>query len=335
MSVCQTCGMRGIPELLVVCSKCQIASEHVYCRNKLAETDDDEVEWTCEFCEPRIVELSDSTNSVSDTESGELKDDAKEPLHTSLIEEAQSVRNAEAGPSTNEIQLFCRDLETSHDPKRQTHKYVVGDLHFPDEDFEATSARAAKSGSPETSCILEDDFCSNIEPLPDPFWKGSFKIYGEKSCTVHEMMAHLSNEACKEASEVTSSLPVLLRLEMVSKFNIWPVKFKETLPTAYNIAVYFFPDHRTERMYDCLVDDIVDRELAMISRINNVELLIFSSCELPPNYWRFKRKYYLWGMFRRKKKTLPQHQHDDSSSSIHSSINHTAPSKLSTETGGN
>lgn len=169
------------------------------------------------------------------------------PLCLLISEDAQSIKNAEAGPSTEGLKSFYRDLERSHNLKRQMHNNFVGDKHLPDEDSEATRVKASESGSPETSSFLEDDFCSTIEPLPAPIWKGSFQIYGEHSCTV--MMAHLSNEACIEASEVASSLPEFLRLEMVSKINIWPMKFKKMGPTLLNIAVYFFPQNQSD---DCL-----------------------------------------------------------------------------------
>ncbi|KMT19481.1 hypothetical protein BVRB_1g011070 [Beta vulgaris subsp. vulgaris] len=70
----------------------------------------------------------------------------------------------------------------------------------------------------------------------------------------------------------------------------------------------------------------------MISKFNNVELLIFSSCELPLDNWRLQRKYYLWGLFR-KKKTLPQNQSDGCPSRLYGNIDRTWPSDLSDETG--
>jgi len=70
--------------------------------------------------------------------------------------------------------------------------------------------------------------------------RGSFRILGQYSYTI---LAHMSNEACEEASAVASSLPVLLHLVIVPKKNIWPMKFNKTGPTVDNIAVYFFPDN--------------------------------------------------------------------------------------------
>ncbi|KAM3359954.1 hypothetical protein P3S68_019665 [Capsicum galapagoense] len=55
-----------------------------------------------------------------------------------------------------------------------------------------------------------------------------------------------------------------------------------------------------ENSYDALLEDLIDNDLAMNATIDNLELLIFSSRELPQQHWRLHRKYYLWGVFRHK-----------------------------------
>ncbi|EYU23826.1 hypothetical protein MIMGU_mgv1a009890mg [Erythranthe guttata] len=42
--------------------------------------------------------------------------------------------------------------------------------------------------------------------------------------------------------------------------------------------------------------------------VQNAELLIFASTELPMLYWRFQGKYYLWGVFRAKQNRAPSSQ---------------------------
>ncbi|XP_074321624.1 PHD finger-containing protein 1-like [Silene latifolia] len=145
----------------------------------------------------------------------------------------------------------------------------------------------------------------------------------------------MSNEACTEASEVISSLPTLLGLEIVPKINIWPSKFSNMVPTADNISVYFFPeDYSAERVYDRLVDYIIENELAMISKVHDVELLVFSSRELHLSDWRYQRIYYLWGILRRKKKLLSRNQSDKHTSSQQAgSISFTWPSGSTAEIG--
>ncbi|KAK4366903.1 hypothetical protein RND71_014783 [Anisodus tanguticus] len=60
------------------------------------------------------------------------------------------------------------------------------------------------------------------------------------------------------------------------------------------------PIWRDENSYDDLLEDVIDNDLAMKTTIDDLELLIFSSRELPHKHWRLRRKYYLWGVFRRK-----------------------------------
>ncbi|KAM7514324.1 hypothetical protein LguiA_003907 [Lonicera macranthoides] len=63
------------------------------------------------------------------------------------------------------------------------------------------------------------------------------------------------------------------------------------------------PIWRDENVFDALLEDINEHNLALKTTINEVDLLIFSSLELPREHWRFRRKYYLWGVFRQIKHT--------------------------------
>ncbi|XP_060204396.1 uncharacterized protein LOC132632470 isoform X1 [Lycium barbarum] len=61
-------------------------------------------------------------------------------------------------------------------------------------------------------------------------------------------------------------------------------------------------DHmRCEKEFELLVEHMITEELALRAIITNSELLVFASTELPMLYWRFKGKYYLWGVFRPKR----------------------------------
>ncbi|KAK4359825.1 hypothetical protein RND71_022054 [Anisodus tanguticus] len=78
-------------------------------------------------------------------------------------------------------------------------------------------------------------------------------------------------------------------------------EFLRLPPTDNSIALYLFPElERDENSYDALLEDVIDNDLAMKATIDDLELLIFSSCELPHKNWRLCRKYYLWGVFRLK-----------------------------------
>lgn len=150
-------------------------------------------------------------------------------------------------------------------------------------------------------------FCNYelAQPLADPIWRGSFNILNREYDEFEGMVAHLSKKACQKAYEEARLFPTLLDLEMYPKLDVWPKSFERSEPSDDSIALYFFPTHkRYERMFDHLVEQMMNDELAMRAILENAELLIFTSGELPLNYWRFQGKYYLWGVFRGKQPPL-------------------------------
>ncbi|CBI35492.3 unnamed protein product, partial [Vitis vinifera] len=99
---------------------------------------------------------------------------------------------------------------------------------------------------------------------------------------------------------------------MLPKFDVWPKSFQISQPSDDNIALYFFPENeRYEKVFDRLVLDMVSHELAMQTVVENAELLVFASTELPLRHWRFHGKLYLWGVFRGKQVSSTSCQVDD------------------------
>ncbi|XP_059308199.1 uncharacterized protein LOC132059573 isoform X1 [Lycium ferocissimum] len=139
-------------------------------------------------------------------------------------------------------------------------------------------------------------------PLIDFIWRGSFSIWNKEYETLDGLVAHLSVKACQKVYEEASLFPALLQLEMLPKSDIWPKSFTKSEPTDDNIGLYFFPfDTRCEKEFDLLVEQMITEELALRAIVTNAELLVFTSTELPVLYWRFRSKYYLWGVFRPKR----------------------------------
>ncbi|KAH8502584.1 hypothetical protein H0E87_014041 [Populus deltoides] len=114
-----------------------------------------------------------------------------------------------------------------------------------------------------------ENVCS--QPIINPIWKGRFRIRNEKKSIAVELQAHLSTKACLKAWNTASILPQLLHIDILSM---------------------------DERAFDSLVDEIILHDYALKAVVNNLEILIFSSRELPVEYWRFRRKYYFWGVFK-------------------------------------
>ncbi|KAL7142040.1 hypothetical protein ABFS83_08G095700 [Erythranthe nasuta] len=150
---------------------------------------------------------------------------------------------------------------------------------------------------------VESDDSPSAEPVIDPIWRGWFNVK-EESETCFEIAAHLSNKACSRVSDAVTSIPPILDIEVVDKHDAWPNFFKASPPTAASIALYFFPASlRDERVFDGLLDEFIEKDLALKATIDNAELLIFPSCELPIQNWRYNSKYFLWGVFRQKKRS--------------------------------
>ncbi|KAL0391813.1 UNVERIFIED_CONTAM: hypothetical protein Sradi_2404100 [Sesamum radiatum] len=142
---------------------------------------------------------------------------------------------------------------------------------------------------------------TSAEPVITPVWRGSFSIWDGKKDVLDGFVAHLSSRACQKVYEEACQFQPVLHLEMLPRPYVWPKSFEISEPSAENIAFYFFPSEiRYERAFDHLVDEMMHNELAMRAVLQNAELLVFTSTQLPLPYWRFQDKYYLWGVFRGK-----------------------------------
>ncbi|WOG92406.1 hypothetical protein DCAR_0311672 [Daucus carota subsp. sativus] len=131
---------------------------------------------------------------------------------------------------------------------------------------------------------------------------GAFVIINKKRGTYDGVVAHISNKACSKVCEKARSLENFLHFEKHPKSDVWPKSFQNSLPSDESIALYFLPADRSgEEVFENLVDYMIGDEIALKATIEDAELLVFSSTELPLSYWRFQGKYYLWGVFRGKR----------------------------------
>ncbi|KAL1543723.1 hypothetical protein AAHA92_20660 [Salvia divinorum] len=153
-----------------------------------------------------------------------------------------------------------------------------------------------------TSCQRRDKYVdySVAQPIAMPIWRGSFKVRNSKHGSIEELVAHISNKACHKVYAEASQFQPILRLEMLPKSDIWPKSFQTSEPNSDNIALYFFPSKIRNQVFAQLVQEMIHKELGFKGLVQNAELLIFTSTELPLRYWRFQNKFYLWGVFREK-----------------------------------
>ncbi|KAJ8557396.1 hypothetical protein K7X08_003021 [Anisodus acutangulus] len=183
------------------------------------------------------------------------------------------------------------EIAKQQEMRKPRRRYVVLDA---DSDFEG------EVNNLYTEPQIESADYVPAQALIDPIWRGCF-IFNRESETSINILAHLSNKACEKMFKAANGLPVKLDVKIMAKSDVWPKSFLRSPPTDSSIALYLFPEfERDENSYDDLLEDVIDNDLAMKTTIDDLELLIFSSHELPHKHWRLRRKYYLWGVFRRK-----------------------------------
>ncbi|KAH6838288.1 hypothetical protein C2S53_020314 [Perilla frutescens var. hirtella] len=195
-----------------------------------------------------------------------------------------------------------------------------------DVDLQVSVVANHHSSTSDTLCrkpYLEPDDSLSADPIMAPVWRGWFNIKEESEICV-EILAHLSNKSCLKVSDAAATLPPMLDVILLDKHVAWPKSFRAAPPTAASIGLYFFPAcERDERVYDSLLEEVIKRELILKVMLDNVELLIFSSSELPLQHWRFNSKYFLWGVF----KTMRNYSTTETSTSMQQN-NNTQPCEV-------
>ncbi|GFP97811.1 hypothetical protein PHJA_001925200 [Phtheirospermum japonicum] len=167
--------------------------------------------------------------------------------------------------------------------------------NFEEENYSPSKDKVI-DGELEDKCekIIEDVpkslHISTAEPVAMPIWTGGFDILNEKWVMLNGILAHVSILACGKVYDEALQFRPVLQLQMLPKNDVWPKSFEN------------------EQDFDRLVDEMMRNELALKATVQNAELLIFNSSELPLLYWKFQGKYYLWGVFRQKQSS-PSNSH--------------------------
>lgn len=157
----------------------------------------------------------------------------------------------------------------------------------------------------DPSIIPEHKIYVPAKPIIQPVWRGSFSICDDDFNSIDGLAAHLSSKACLKVCEEAKTLPRLLCSDLLPRSYVWPKSFAASGPGDDHIGLYFFPEtERDEVDFDRLVECMIDQDLAIKAIATNAELLVFTSTQLPMEYWRFQAKYYLWGVFRGKQASV-------------------------------
>lgn len=159
--------------------------------------------------------------------------------------------------------------------------------------------RCSVSRMPAVSAPTDQQHYICIQPIDRPSWTGIMKI-GQVYIS---LAAHLSNQACKKAQELSRSLPPVMKVTMHSKLKAWPKRWEASEPTPESIGLYFFADDmRPNKDLDRLVQLVTDRKAVLKYVFGSAKLLIFPSVLLE-QCQTFQGKHYLWGVFTRTKGT--------------------------------
>ncbi|XP_013611052.1 PREDICTED: uncharacterized protein LOC106317825 [Brassica oleracea var. oleracea] len=149
-------------------------------------------------------------------------------------------------------------------------------------------------------------------PDHESIWQGNLEVRKarEQSAMHSGMQAHLSTLASPKVAEVVNKFPEKFSLNEVPRLSTWPAQFQDIGTKEDHIALFFFAKdvESYERNYKPLVDNMMKKDLALKGNLDNVELLVFASNQLPPNFQRWNMLYFLWGVFLGRKEicTNPQ-----------------------------
>lgn len=318
--VCLTCGDRGFDKVMINCDKCQDSPQHIYCLEVTPEKYfEKDFSWVCDACKPVSVPSklcgSIDTKEVLNTHSGIRstkchynKNSKKKRL------KKKSNRKKFTGSAAKTKVLICEGSPPEHEAKGSENcdnvqkigncsGQVLEDQVNSSHDVAASvkSLKTSQIAASDPSKINEDCCYVAAQPIIDPTWRGSLSIMNKDFSIISGLVAHLSSLACAKVFEEAKLLPMLLFPDLVCRVDVWPKAFESCGPSDQSIALYFFPDNKSnEKDFDNLVVSMIQEDLAMRAVLDNAELLVFTSSVLPEQFQRFQTKLYLWGAFRGK-----------------------------------
>ncbi|KAK9748810.1 hypothetical protein RND81_02G082600 [Saponaria officinalis] len=138
-------------------------------------------------------------------------------------------------------------------------------------------------------------------PVVGPIWRGEVEIDGSFIDRLDAVEIFMPKTSYSNVVKVKCSMQTSICFSMQDRHALWPKHFDEVGATHNDIDLFLFPEiSRSEAAYDNLVELMIANDLAMSSRIGNLELIIFTSLEQENNQQQIQGKYYLWGIIKGK-----------------------------------
>lgn len=320
-TVCQVCGDRGFVEALNYCSICRVSAQHRYCFKIIPKVLHREAFWVCDDCSS--IEVKDE-NCVEtevvrfESQISPKKTHSNEKICTALEVKKSVPSNEIRMPPPNPQHNSDSPAEPILDPVWRGTEHIqnknwrlhglgahsIEKIYTAPEDTKFVPSNENSMPPPNPQLNSE----KRAEPMLDPVWRGTMHIQN-RNWTLHGLGAYLSTQALQsKIRSVTSLFPNLLPLEILPRTAVWPKKFSgSTTVHGNDIALYFFPVKESdESAFDDLLDDMMLNDLAVKASFDCAELLIFTSLQLPVQHWRYKKKLYLWGLFRGRRSLTSQ-----------------------------
>ncbi|XP_020886847.1 uncharacterized protein LOC9320411 [Arabidopsis lyrata subsp. lyrata] len=144
-------------------------------------------------------------------------------------------------------------------------------------------------------------------PEHEYIWQGDLEVQKSRNLSaMHSgIQAYLSTSASPKVVEVVKQFPEKVTLNEVPRLSSWPAQFQDTGAKEQHVALFFFAKdiESYEKNYKPLVDNMIQKDLALKGSLEGVELLIFASNQLPQDCQRWNMLFFLWGVFRGKKES--------------------------------
>ncbi|KAJ0981972.1 hypothetical protein J5N97_010227 [Dioscorea zingiberensis] len=250
-------------------------------------------------------------------------------LNSQILHIGDKKRKTESGGEV----IFAKPHEEDHFKNSHSVKSCVAEkvLVLHDTTINMSPSESGKISCSETQ-LKETGFQSKSLPLTSPVhpgekisnyltaqvrWKGTFEVLFLDSFVNFEMQAHCPKKFSLKVYDMSQQIPTELKLKVVPRTDVWPRAFQSDPPEDDDIGLYFLPSSlkRSKEDYFCFLERIVLGDFALKSRVGDVELLAFTSKQLPVDSQRIENEIYLWGVFRHVKR-MKGTQHKDVPSNV-------------------
>ncbi|KAK6926197.1 hypothetical protein RJ641_007916, partial [Dillenia turbinata] len=272
---------------------------------------------TAQFCANDSTKGSVVDESSARREMSPKGNKLKAAIQAAMLKKPGIYRKNRVSDQSEELSITSTNL-SSDSRNRISAEGTLSGQAVPRNSTADSNKQAVRKGEPDSFVSLDGkssirdlssptsatSVISKMLPIPEHeyIWLGDFEVHrvGRPLNVCCGIQAHLSTCASPKVLEVVNKFPRKVLLNEVSRLSTWPQHFQESGATEDNIALYFFAKDRDsyDRNYKTLLDTMMANDLALKGNLDGVELLIFSSDQLPSESQRWNLLFYLWGVFR-------------------------------------